>query len=90
MMKRARLPVPVRVLMGLAELAFPKRDPTFDGEMQIARRGKEMQMIRHQYVIPDQPRIRPAPDFREQPVRLVARQPTRAFFVQAVTKTIGG
>src|ERR1700722_3377668 len=37
------------------KLIFPKRNPTFGCEMQIARRTKKMQMIRHQQIIADQP-----------------------------------
>ena len=74
-MKRARLPEPIRVVMGFAELTFPKRHPAFDGERQIARSGEQMQMVRHQNVIPDQPRVGSTPCLREQAMRLVARQP---------------
>ena len=80
MMKRARLPDPIRVRMQLAELAFPKRHPSFDGKMQITRCGEQMQMVRHQNIIPDQPRIRPTPDIREQTMRLITREPRHAIF----------
>jgi len=51
------------VRMRFGEAVLPEPNPTFDGEFQIARRAKQMQMIRHQQVIAHQPgRGRVLPD----------------------------
>ena len=39
----------------LAKRSFQKPDPTLDGEFQIARCAKQMQMIGHEQVIADEP-----------------------------------
>lgn len=53
-MKSSGLKSPnVRVASGKAIL--PKADPAFDGKFQIARRTKQMQVIRHQQIIAHEP-----------------------------------
>jgi hypothetical protein len=48
MMPSARLKFPFLPAMLEAELAFTIGNPSFNREMQISRRAKQMQMIRHQ------------------------------------------
>jgi hypothetical protein len=75
MMKSQRLPDPMLVIVRFTESALPKCDPLLDGEIQIARRGEQMQMVRHQNVIPDQPYVSSTEGIHEQAVRLFASQP---------------
>ena len=66
MVKRFPLPLPRLLQMPAAELSFPKLDPLVYVEMQIVRRAKEMQVIRHEQVIADEPGRRfLGPDFGE-------------------------
>ena len=56
-MKRMRLNSPGRVVVRLAQLALPIGAPPLDSELQVTRRAEEVQMVGHQYVKPDLPRI---------------------------------
>ena len=44
-----------RVGMRLGEAVFPKCDPAFDGEIQIARRTEQVQMVGQKQIITDEP-----------------------------------
>ena len=43
------------LVAGFRKLALPKRHPVFDSKLQVIRRAKQMQMVRHQKIIADQP-----------------------------------
>ena len=78
MMKSVRLPHPIGMAMRFAESAFPKRNPPFYGERQIARRSEQMQMVRHQNIVSNQPGGGLTPCSRKHPMRLFASQPVGA------------
>lgn len=61
MMERLSLPGPRLVRVTAAELALPKLNPLINAKMQITRRAKEMQMIRHEQIIASEPRARILP-----------------------------
>lgn len=66
MVKGFPLPCPRTIQMPTAELSLPKLDPLVYVEMEIVWRAKEMQVIRHEHVITDEPRRRfLRPDFSE-------------------------
>src|SRR5687767_8802016 len=60
MMKPARLKSVGRrccaalIFKTLGGAVFPKRNPAFDGEFQIARSAEEMQVIGHEQIIADE------------------------------------
>src|SRR5262249_40929554 len=54
-MKRFALPRPWLLHMSATKAAFPELHPLVYAEMKVIRRTKEMNVIRHQQVISDQP-----------------------------------
>lgn len=58
---------------------LPVGNPRFDGEMQISRRAKQMQMIRHQQIIAHQPSGRLRPRLTQKSVRRFVCQPRLPF-----------
>src|SRR2546423_1481742 len=60
-----------------AELRFPIGDPFFDGELKIARRAEEMQVIRHKHVRTNQPGIGILPGGNKGLLSFLGGQPGR-------------
>ena len=79
-MPAARLKHPFLVFMPPMEIPFPKSDPLFNGECQLTRRAKKVQMVGHQQIIPDQPGSRRKPCLSQKLMRRSICQPRRALF----------
>ncbi len=78
-MKTTGLKFP-RIGQHFRQPVFPETHPAFDGEFQIARGAKQMQMIRHQQIIAHEPsRGRVLPDVRQSPLNRSLRQPAFTF-----------
>jgi len=73
------LPLPVRMLRFLCEKTFPITHPPVKRNVEIARRTKEMHVIRHQQVIADQPSLRLTPRFQQKFVNFRLCNPRHAF-----------
>ena len=68
------------VWMRFGEAIFPKANPAFYREFQIVWRAKQMEVIRHQKVVVDEPcRGDVLPDFMQRVVNRGLRQPLSAF-----------
>src|SRR5262249_42556497 len=75
MMRRFALPRPWLLQVTPTEPAFPEFDPLVDPEMQIVWSAKEMHVIGHDEVVPDQPGGRfGAPDVCEAVLHMRARR----------------
>lgn len=80
MMPSTRLEIPLFAAMPPPEISFPKSNPLFNGERQILRRAKHMEVIRHQQIISDQPGRCRQPSFVKLPVRRFVCQPRHTVF----------
>jgi hypothetical protein len=79
MMKPAGLECPSRSIF-FRKSVLPKSHPLLDRKFEIARRTKQMQMIRHQQIITHQPRSRRMfPDAVQGALHGCLRQPPVAF-----------
>ena len=79
MMKSARLKCS-SAWMHFGKPIFPETNPTFDSELQIVRRAEQMQVIRHQQIIADEPCSRRVlPDLVKRALNRSPRQPLTTF-----------
>jgi hypothetical protein len=68
------------IRMFFGKLILPEGDPLLDGELQIARRTKPMEMIGHEQIIAHHPRsCLVLPDFVKRALDGRLRQPWLAF-----------
>ena len=79
MMPSARLKMPVRLLVLQRELTFPIGNPGLDSEPKILRGTKAVEMIGHQEVVPDKPRLSLRPRLMKELVGEGIGQPGGAF-----------
>jgi len=80
MMKTASLKSS-RIWMHFREAVFPETHPALDGKFQIMRCTEQMEMIRHEKIITDEPRRSSVfPDVVQCALNRGLRQPASAFF----------
>jgi hypothetical protein len=89
--KRSILPELVRRSQLMSDMRFPSRDPAIKIHVKFARRGEEMQVIRHDYIRADKPGCAFAPSSFVMPHAFAdfAKQGRRDL-VQTVVKTTVG
>ena len=79
-MPAARLKTPVLASMPPPKITFPKSYPLFNSECQIVRRAKQVEMIRHQQIITDEPGGRGLPCLMQMFVGIFVSHPRRPVF----------
>ncbi len=70
-----RLPPPLGVSRLLGEQPFPVSHPAVERDVQIVRGSKQMQVIRHQQIVADQPRLCFPPNLQQKLMHVRLRNP---------------